>query len=123
MKLKLFDGIALVFSLTVFLLFFFYGRSLSRDEGYLLIQHSEGESLYSMAETRDIVIEGPVGESVIHIEDGHAAFVHSDCNDQLCVHMGDIEHSGEWAACLPNKVFIMIEGGPDDEEGVDAGVY
>lgn len=123
MKLRMFDGIALVFSLSVFLLFFLYGRSLSKDDGYLLIQDSEGESLYSMAETRDVVVEGPVGESVIHIEGGHASFTHSDCQDQLCVHMGDIESSGEWAACLPNQVFIMIEGGPDDEEDVDAGVY
>jgi hypothetical protein len=123
MKLKMFDGIALVFSLAVFLLFFLYGRSLSKDEGYLLIQDSEGESLYSMAETRDVVIEGPAGKSIIHIEGGRAAFTYGDCQDQLCVHMGDIQGSGEWAACLPNQVFITIEGGPEDEEGVDAGVY
>ena len=123
MKIKLFDGIALVVSLTIFLLFFLYGRSLSQDDGYLLIQDSEGESLYSMAEDREIVIEGPVGKSIIEIKGGHAGFIYGDCQDQLCVHMGDIEHSGEWAACLPNQVFIMIEGGPDDEEGVDAGVY
>jgi len=125
MKLRLFDWGALVFSLAIFLLFFLYGRSLSQDDGYLLVEDSEGKSLYSLAENRDLHIEGPLGETVIQIRDGHAGFIHSDCPDQLCVQMGDIENSGEWAACLPNQVFILIEGGPDDEEEeeLDASGY
>ena len=103
MKFRLFDAAALIFSISVFLIFFFYGLSRSAGEGYLLIQDQDGESVYSLDQDRVIEIEGPVGESVIVIENGTARFEHSDCRDDLCVLMGSIDEAGEWAACLPNR--------------------
>lgn len=122
MKLRFFDIVALIFSLSIFLLFTAYGRSLSKDEGYVIIETSGEKHIYPLSEDRSITIEGPAGESVIHIEHGAARFASSDCDDDLCVQMGKIQNSGEWAACLPNKIFLYT-GGNEDDEGVDSGVY
>jgi len=63
-----------------------------------------------------------VGDSVIVIENGKARFESSDCDDKLCVQMGEIYRGGEWSACLPNKIFLYTGGNQSDVE-VDAGVY
>jgi len=118
----LFDVVALIFSLAVFLSFTLYGRSMTGDEGYIIIDDVNGHSIYPLSENREILLHGPVGESLIVIENGKARFKHSDCKDQLCVQMGEISRAGEWAACLPNKIFLYT-GGKKADVGVDAGVY
>jgi hypothetical protein len=121
-KLRLFDILAIVFSLAVFLAFTLYGNRMSQEEGYVIIEDEAGQSIYPLEEDRVIDLEGPVGETVIVIEDGHARFESSDCDDNLCVQMGEIHRAGEWAACLPNKIF-MYTGGKGEDQEVDAGVY
>jgi hypothetical protein len=65
---------------------------------------------------------GPLGVSVIRISGGAAWFVSSPCKNKVCIEMGKIHTAGAWAACLPNKVMISIEG-TAREDGVDAGVW
>ncbi|MDA3955962.1 NusG domain II-containing protein [Oceanispirochaeta sp.] len=122
MKLRFFDILALVFSLAVFLLFTLYGRSISQEEGYIIIEDVQGKSIYPLTEDRELHLKGPVGKTILSIQDGQARFVFSDCRDQLCVQMGEIHRGGEWAACLPNKIF-MFTGGKGEDQEVDAGVY
>jgi len=122
MRIRLFDAVAIILSLTVFLLFSWYGVKRDGDTGYLVVEDNTGEYLYPLSEDRDILLEGPVGESLIRIENGRAGFAHSDCEDSLCVQMGTIGSAGEWAACLPNQIFIHTSGMPEEQE-VDAGVY
>jgi len=121
-KLRLFDVVALIFSLAVFLTFTLYGRSITRDEGYIIVEDQQGQSIYPLSEDREIHLHGPVGESVIAVENGKARFKSSDCDDKLCVQMGEIHQAGEWSACLPNKIFLYTGGNQSDVE-VDAGVY
>ncbi len=71
----------------------------------------------------DLVLEGPVGKTVLEIHDGVAAVTHSDCRDNICVAAGGISHSSEWIACLPNRVFIRITGGKSSEGGADAVAF
>jgi len=63
-----------------------------------------------------ISVAGPIGETLVEICKSHAAIVSSPCNGQTCVAAGEINKNGQWAACLPNRVFILIEGasGADD---------
>lgn len=42
--------------------------------------------------------------------DGGIYFASSDCPDQLCVRSGILRRRGDFAACLPNKVTITLEG-------------
>lgn len=106
----------------MFLSFTLYGRSVSGDEGYIVIDDQEGQSIYPLSEDREIHLHGPVGDSVIAIENGKARFISSDCDDKLCVQMGPVYRAGEWSACLPNKIFLYT-GGKQADEKVDAGVY
>lgn len=55
-----------------------------------------------------VIEEGP--HVVFRIKDGRAAFINSDCPDQVCVHTGFIGEAGQFAACLPNRVALRIEG-------------
>lgn len=113
-----FDIVAILVSLTVLLVFTFLSLG-SEEDGYLVINDAHGELLYPLDENREINISGPVGRSTIVIEDGKAGFVHSDCSDKLCLAMGMVGHSHEWAACLPNQVMISVTASTADRTRVD----
>ena len=37
------------------------------------------------------------------------AFIKSNCPDQICVNTGKIRRAGQFAACLPNEMILIIE--------------
>ena len=49
------------------------------------------------------------------VRDGAAAFICSDCLDQICVHRGFIRADRIPAACLPNGLLLTIHGLPPEE--------
>lgn len=49
------------------------------------------------------------GRMQIEIKGGKLRVLESDCPQQLCLHMGWIQHSGQTIACVPNKVLIEIK--------------
>lgn len=53
-------------------------------------------------------------------EDGSVAFESSDCPEHLCVHAGRLSVPGQFAACLPNRLVLVIEAAPGEEAEVDA---
>lgn len=108
MKILRYDIAAFALSLVILILFAWLGFQHSGDTGYLIIEDSKGRLIYPLSEECDVVLEGPVGKSHIHIGKDSARFVHSDCPDKLCVQSGPVEKPGDWAACLPNQVFIYI---------------
>lgn len=57
-------------------------------------------------------------EVLFQIKDNKIAFIRSDCPDKVCVHTGFLRHSGQSAACLPNRLLIRLRGG----DGPDAVV-
>ncbi|OQY32607.1 MAG: hypothetical protein B6241_10575 [Spirochaetaceae bacterium 4572_59] len=122
MKILRYDVLAILLSLLVFLFFTWSAYKQNGETGYLLIESMDAEFLYPLSEDREIHVKGPVGESIVEIHNGEAKFTHSDCSDELCVQMGSISGPGEWAACLPNEVFLSTTGN-HTEGDVDAGVY
>lgn len=64
-------------------------------------------------EQKEIVIN----EVVIIIENSEVYVKASPCSDQVCVHQGKIKSAGQTITCLPQRVFIQIEG-----SGVDVGI-
>ncbi|MBQ9239541.1 MAG: NusG domain II-containing protein [Treponema sp.] len=85
------------------------------------ISSPEGEYIYDLSQDRNIAIKGAAGISVIAIENGTARFLSSPCENQLCVLHAPIRTAHEWAACLPNAVFLMIE--TDEDAPVDATAF
>jgi hypothetical protein len=75
---------------------------------------------YSLEDDFEVAVPGPLGDTVIHVEDGKVHVESSPCENQLCVAAGTVERAGEWIVCLPNQVFISIEGDvAQDDQGVD----
>ncbi|HUX37074.1 MAG TPA: NusG domain II-containing protein [Rectinemataceae bacterium] len=80
-----------------------------------------GEWDYALSKDRDVRVEGPLGTTLVHIAQGRVAIVDSPCPNKTCVLAGSITRSGQWLACLPNKVFVRLEGG--ESKGLDAATW
>ncbi len=81
-----------------------------------------GEWVYPLAGDRTLNIAGPLGDTVVRIS-GKKVFVEdSPCRNKVCIAMGAISRAGQWVACLPNRVFVRVEGKTEDG-GVDATVF
>ena len=59
---------------------------------------------------RRLALAGSDGTSHIHIKDGAARFTASPCRNKQCIHSGWLQHSGDYAACLPNQVTLLVHG-------------
>ena len=68
-----------------------------------------------------VIVDGPLGETGVKISGGRAAIVSSPCGGQTCVAAGEIHKNGQWAACLPNRVFLLVEG--EGGDAVDAASW
>lgn len=88
----------------------------------VVISGNGQEWVYPLNEDRRVEVPGPLGTTVVEVQQGGARIVSSPCPNQTCVAAGSIERAGQWLACLPNQVFVRIEGGGDDE-GLDAAAY
>ena len=45
------------------------------------------------------------------VEDNSIRFVESECPDHRCEGFGRLSREGDWAACLPAGISVVIEGG------------
>jgi len=73
----------------------------------------DGETLpaISLKQDQTLEIAGSIGSSTLKIEDGRVRFISSPCQGQQCVHSGWQSHSGEFTACLPNRIALQVIGG------------
>jgi len=104
------------FDLVLFFLFlfvtgasFFSLKNRHSEESHLIVTSSGKEFIYPLNKDRDLEIEGIIGKSTIVIKDGRAFFKSSPCKNKTCVHMGAVSKENDWAACLPNDIFIRVE--------------
>jgi hypothetical protein len=81
-----------------------------------------GEWIYPLSADRDVRVAGPLGDTVVEIRGKSVRIVASPCPNKTCIAAGAIERPGQWLACLPNQVFVSIEGRRADG-GVDASAY
>ena len=65
---------------------------------------------YDLNQKRELHIKGPLGESIIAINNGQARFKQSPCPSQYCVHQGWLSHAGQVAICLPNQISLQLMG-------------
>jgi hypothetical protein len=66
--------------------------------------------IYDLNQKRELHVKGPLGESIIMINNGQARFKQSPCPNQYCVHQGWLSHAGQVAICLPNQVGLQLLG-------------
>ncbi len=66
--------------------------------------------IYDLNQKRELRVKGPIGDSIIVINNGQARFKQSPCPNQYCVHQGWLSHAGQVAICLPNQVSLQLLG-------------
>jgi hypothetical protein len=122
-KLKALDfaAIALSLGLTIFCSLAVYASPQSAAG--VVIKGSERSWVFPLEAEEKVAVPGPAGKTIVEISGGKARVLSSPCENQTCVAAGHIRRQGEWAACLPNKVFISIEGSARDTETVDAASW
>lgn len=117
---KLLDLPLFLLSLAALLASVLLLRRGGRDERHVIIRTEEAEYVYPLSKDAVYRIEGSIGTSEIEISGGTVRFLDSPCPGKTCVMTGALSEPGQWAACLPNKVFVRIEGSDSDETLLDA---
>ena len=94
--------------------------------GYFLFQPGDGPGqqvqitlrgyapIYVDLSTDQVLTLPQIPQVVFQVEDGAISFAQSDCPDQVCIRMGPQNRVGQSAACLPNRVSLVIIGEPDE---------
>ncbi len=82
------------------------------DRGDTVVIRAAGKVVEttSLARTRTVAVNGPLGTTQIEIEPGRARIARDPSPRQLCVKQGWLTQSGQAALCLPNQVSLEIRG-------------
>ena len=118
----MFDYIIIILSIAAVILISIRIYSGNDDNAVLIISTPESESAYPLDKDAEIEAEGPLGHTHIVISGGKAYIEESPCDNKLCILAGAISKPGQWAACMPNRIFISIEGS-DNESEIDVLSY
>ena len=123
MKLRVkFLDILIIFlaaGLTLFTAFTAYVKPQSAAR--VLIRGQDREWTFLLNSDETVVVAGPLGDTIVRIGENSAWVESSPCANQTCIASGHLARQGQWAACLPNNVLVMIHGAEDDD--VDASAW
>lgn len=125
-KIRSLDAVAILLSVAVLGAFSYHVYAEGGGEALLYIQNQSKVWIYPLSKELELDIPGPLGLTHVHIRDGAAFVESSPCRDKICIHMGKISRNGEWVACLPNRVFLRVQGktaGGRTGEEVDASTF
>lgn len=122
-RIKLFDVVAAVLSVGAVVATGFIGTLGTDGASQVVIESDGGDYIYPIDQDRMLEIAGPLGVTVIQIADGTVAVISSPCRDKICIAAGALGETGQWSACLPNRVFVTVAGDSAEDEGVDAQTY
>lgn len=65
---------------------------------------------FSLKENRTIFLEGKRGSCRLRIQSRKIRMEESHCPLKICQHQGWISKPGEMILCIPNQVYVRIEG-------------
>jgi len=94
----------------------------SNEEAAFASIYVNGELYDKVALTEEeyeIEIRTERGYNRLKVSNYGIEMVESDCPDHICIGFGHIHSVNEKIVCLPNRIFVEIDG-ISDEEGVDA---
>lgn len=117
-KLKPFDYLIFFINIVAIVLFSFFVYGGNSSPSVVLIESDRDQWVYPLDEDRIEYIRGKLGYTIVEIKNGKVHIADSACQDKLCVQMGWLAKTNDWAACLPNGVFVTVQGARDD--GIDA---
>ena len=86
----------------------------------ILIQGQKKSWVFPQTAEETVNVPGPLGTTVVRIHENQAWVESSPCGNKTCVASGCIRYRGAWVACLPNEVFLLMEGNDEQSSTVDA---
>ena len=95
----------------------------SGDAGQALVQGAGATWVFPLDAEETVSVSGPLGETVVEISGGRIRVLSSPCANQTCVAAGHLDRRGQWTACLPNRVFVYIEGTGDGDALLDSTTW
>lgn len=104
------DWLVLIASLIAVIVMFQQFWSFAPASKLKIRQGDKIIGTYDLNQKRELHIKGPIGESIISIEQGKVRFKQSPCPNQYCVHQGWLNHAGQVAICLPNQISLQLIG-------------
>ena len=119
MPLKLFDFFIAVPALGAVIFSFFFAYSGSGGPRSVFLKSENSEWVFPVDVTETVTVSGPLGETLVEISGGSARVISSPCVNKTCITAGAVRSSGQWTACLPNRVLLFIGEG-QTENDVDA---
>ncbi|HLW22173.1 MAG TPA: NusG domain II-containing protein [Sphaerochaetaceae bacterium] len=107
-----------IFIVSIAIIAFSLGRFTDfSGEPQVHVRTDGGEFIYDLGVDAFATFNGPVGETSIEIKDGKVHVHDSDCRNKVCISAGWVSRVGDWIICLPNNVFVLIEGAVAQETG------
>lgn len=101
-----------VLLLAALALFFLMRSRQNRDtgDGARAVVTVDGQEIgrYPLSKSGTFPLNG--GTNILVVENGEAWVSEADCPDKVCMGMGRISRNGEFIACLPNRLLIVVEG-------------
>lgn len=73
---------------------------------------------FSLRENKLIILDGKRGQCMLRIQNGKIRMEESNCPLKICQHQGWISKPGEMILCIPNQLYVRIEG--NQENSLDA---
>jgi hypothetical protein len=86
------------------------------------IDTPNGNYVYDLDTDRDLEFIGPLGTTYVSIHAKEAIFTDSPCPNKTCLYSPPAKKNGDWIACLPNRIFLRVEGKelPENTSSFDA---
>ncbi len=83
----------------------------SSNQKEIVIENKNGVSdkIPLSSTYRNIIVEGPLGETEIEINNGFVKVTKSTCRNKICEKSQYAANPGDVIACAPNKVLIRVE--------------
>ena len=110
-KWILIPGVSAVGILLLAALLLFALTRGTRESGAEAVVTVDGTEVgrYPLSKAGTFPLNG--GTNILVIENGEAWVTEANCPDKICMGMGKISRNGEFIACLPNRLLIVVEGG------------
>ncbi|MEX0900665.1 MAG: NusG domain II-containing protein [Gammaproteobacteria bacterium] len=83
------------------------------------IRSPTGNVTLALTDNQHVSIEGFIGTSEIELVGGRARFAEAPCRNRVCIAAGWLAVGGDFAACAPNGVSILLRAGDERYDAIN----
>jgi hypothetical protein len=72
------------------------------------LRSDEGTRVLALGKRRTIEVRGPLGVTLVELDEAGARVISSPCPNRLCIRSGRVSRPGRVIACVPNRVALRL---------------